>query len=347
MERAEKIKLSFNDKGTEEFKLYTNDEIIEKLEDLQSSLAAVIFEYTHAQCCRDREIVAHLNTLAADHGLDDSTLVNRLSSNIQQLGITIASLKKGKTGERLIQQALQLLELDGNVRILNNITLRDSTDQAEYDNIILAPYGIFVLEVKNYKEPLHLTETGYLENSGRQEKSYNIIGRMNGKELLLRRVLGSVLCQEQYHGIILLSNDLTPIVDDFHRIQVSYRNTIVKDIQSFDHGEVFFTAKQLDSMTEKLIALDQPQRHPCKVRCEEIISDFSAFMAQIENMTEEEDEEDQTDRGIDEHSVTNVSCEPHRKRFCWGAFWGGVATGAAALFLALTPVIFPSGNTRT
>lgn len=65
------------------------------------------------------------------------------------IGIYIPKLK-GYFGERTVANQFQKLELEG-YRILNNIMLPTSRGTSQIDHVILSPYGIFVVETKNYK----------------------------------------------------------------------------------------------------------------------------------------------------------------------------------------------------
>lgn len=57
---------------------------------------------------------------------------------------------KGYFGERMVAKQFEKLELEG-YKILNNIMLPTSRGTSQIDHVILSPYGIFVVETKNYK----------------------------------------------------------------------------------------------------------------------------------------------------------------------------------------------------
>jgi len=57
---------------------------------------------------------------------------------------------KGKIGEWVVQQHVRH-HLDNRYILLNNITLPDGDGTTQIDHILLSPYGLFVIETKNYR----------------------------------------------------------------------------------------------------------------------------------------------------------------------------------------------------
>lgn len=139
---------SLNGMGTKQNIMYTNQEIIDHLTELQGAMARGVFEKTHAENLRDRDIMIHFEALAKEYGLDGTNTYLRLKANMSELGYTIGSFIKGMNGERIAKRALKLLSYDKGIRILYNVQLEDEDVQAEYDAIVVAPYGMFVVEVK-------------------------------------------------------------------------------------------------------------------------------------------------------------------------------------------------------
>lgn len=325
--KSSQIRATLEGLGTEQDVLYTNDEIIENLDELQRALASGLFAATHVECARAKDIMAGIEKLAVERGLDTTPEFQRLNSNMGYLGYTIASLIKGRTGERNTMKALQLLALDKNVRILYNIAIQDGEAQTEYDAIILAPYGVFAVEVKNYNESMRITESGMLEKQENPDLQYNLGGRMNCKEYLLRKVLGDRLPAAQYHGLLLYANEYSRLTDDYKRIRICYRNTIVQDIQAFDTGVTLFTQDQISEMEQLLVQVHTPKRYACRVNCEAIKEDFTYLMEQIAP-TPEIEEEIPADEAVPEMPF-DIPMEEAVKHFSWKEFWCGVGTGAA------------------
>lgn len=324
---SNQIRAALDGLGTKQDVLYTNEEIIENLDELQRAMAGGLFAATHVECARAKDIMAGIERLAIEHGLESTPEFQRLNSNMNYLGHTIASLIKGRTGERNTMKALQLLALDKNVRILYNIAIQDGDAQTEYDAIILAPYGVFAVEVKNYNESMRITESGMLEKLENPDFQYNLGGRMNCKEYLLRKVLADSLPAAHYHGLLLYANEYSRLVDDFKRIQICYRNTVVQDIQAFDTGEAVFSQEQLAEMEKTLESVHSPRRYACRVNCAAIKEDFSYLMEQMSPAADTGDEVMAEDDAPE--MPFDMPLEEAAKHFSWKEFWCGVGAGAA------------------
>src|SRR5699024_211218 len=63
--------------GTRPDVMYTNQEVVDHLKALQSALAQGVFEKTHAENLRDRDIMIHFEALAKEYGLDRTETYHR------------------------------------------------------------------------------------------------------------------------------------------------------------------------------------------------------------------------------------------------------------------------------
>lgn len=161
-DRTEQIIASLQGLGTSPYRLYTNQEVIDHLKELQAAMARGVFEKTHAENLRDKDIMLHFKTLAEEYGLAQTDTYCRFETNMRELSYTIGTYIKGMCGERMARKSLKLLSLDKNIRILYNVQLEDEDVQAEYDAIVVAPYGLFVVEVKNWDGDITITPSGLL-----------------------------------------------------------------------------------------------------------------------------------------------------------------------------------------
>lgn len=282
--RVNSIKMAFEGVGPDSTTLYTNQEIVDLLMKLQKTMIAGVYEKTHAEYMRDRDLMVHFSTLAAEYGLKETETYKRFESNMNDLGYTIGSFIKGMKGERIARRALKLISFDKNVKILYNIALEDEDVQAEYDAIIITPYGLFVVEVKNWGSEMHIDENGILRRND-QDIKYDLPGRMSVKEGLLREYLDNIF-PNKYQGIVLFSNENAKVQDDYKQMPVCYGGGIVYSIRSFDKGEEILTASQINEIAERITRNHKEQRALCKVNCEEIVEDYALLMAAIEETAE-------------------------------------------------------------
>lgn len=60
--RVEQIVTSLQGLGTSPYRLYINQEVIDRLKELQAAMARGVFEKTHAENLRDKDIIAGCQT---------------------------------------------------------------------------------------------------------------------------------------------------------------------------------------------------------------------------------------------------------------------------------------------
>lgn len=267
--------------GTAPDQMYTNQEIIDRLKELQAALARGVFERTHAENLRDQDIMIHFEALAKERGLDITDTYNRFRNNMGHMSYTIGSLIKGMKGEQIAKRALKLLSLEKDSRILYNVQLEDDDVRAEYDAIVVAPYGMFVVEVKNWGASMTISPRGILTREDDSDIAYDLPGRMSVKEALLREYLQDIF-PTNYHNILLLSNERAKIRDEYHQISISCGGGIAYEIKSFAKLNHSMSAEQVNQIADAILAHHQVQRAPSPVNCEEIIADYATLMAEIE-----------------------------------------------------------------
>lgn len=248
-----------------------------------------------------------------------------------ELGYTIGSFIKGMNGDRIAKRALKLLSYDKGIRILYNVQLEDEDAQAEYDAIVITPYGMFVVEVKNWGASMTISPNGLLIRNDDSDIVYDLPGRMSVKEALLREHLQE-LFPKNYHNMLLLSNERAQVQDNYHQISISCGGGISYEIKSYGKSGNSLTEEQVAKIADTILANHKEQRALCSVKCEEIIADYAKLMVQIEaasNGTTEELSEPEAPV-LEEVFKANVLKErPWFKRVDWGS----VAAGFAAIVI--------------
>lgn len=287
--RVEQIKESLSGLGTTPDQGYSNKEIISRLIELENALLAGVYEKNHAENMRPQDLTKHFATLAEEFGLDKSATYKRFTANMDELDFAVKTFIGGQKGEQLAKSSLRPLSFDQNTKILYNIALEDDEMKTEYDAIVIAPYGLFVVEVKNWNGDVTLTRDGFLtRNNG--AISTNLAARMLVKESLLRECLGD-LFPENYHSILLFPENKTRLKDEYHRLPIGYGAGIANSIRCCASTTTRISSDQINAIVEKLFANHTEQLTYCTVKCEEIIADFATLMAQMESASSEDEGE--------------------------------------------------------
>ena len=314
LERIEEIKKNLSNFGTENDVMYTNDEKLKRLIMLQSAMSHPVFEMSHAEHFASKDIMKHFETLAKEYNLSEKEEFIRLADNMDHLGHTIAILKSGQKAEKETQRMFRLLELEQNTEILYNIGLRNGTDQTEIDTIVIAPYGVFLIEIKNFNKDMTLNNKGVFETTDGHEAYYNLGVKMLLKEYLIRKAL-SDNTTIPIIPILLFSNDQSSLTDNYGQCHISYSGTIVNDIRSYSNNGNVLSEEIIQDIKSKLLESNTPTTGLCNVNCKQIIEDFSVLMSEMEEAADNAD-----DSEILETSQNELDTETNDSNFDWKEF---------------------------
>lgn len=291
--RVDQIKASLAGYGTTPEKGYSNKEIISRLIELENALLAGVYEKNHAENMRPQDLTKHFAALAEEFGLDESSTYKRFVKNMDELDFAVKTFIGGQRGEQLARGSLRPLTFDQSVKILYNIALENGEMKTEYDAIVIAPFGLFVVEVKNWNGDVMLTKDGFLTRSNGAVCT-NLAARMLVKEALLRECLAD-LWPETYHGILLFPENKTRLRDEYHRLPVGYGAGIANSIRACSSSRARIPHEQIEAIADRITSHHAEQLTYCTVKCNEIIEDFAMLMAQMESASNEESRQDAED----------------------------------------------------
>ena len=119
-------------------------------------------------------------------------------------------LIKGKLGERYVQKSFEL-NFQAPYVLINDLTLKDDQGQTtQIDHIILSPYGIFVIETKNYKgwifgsaKQKQWTQTIYQ----RKHKFQNPIHQNYRHIKILQSIFQDIVAEQLFVNVVLFVGD--------------------------------------------------------------------------------------------------------------------------------------------
>lgn len=169
--------------------------------------------------------------------------------NWVRLSRSFSALSRGASGEEKVYEVLSLF--DDRIRIL-----REYVWDHEHDFIIISPYGISTIEVKNLHGDYLLTETGILKCLSSEKVKPKDVALQSKKHLeTLRRNLSgcpafspNVPLQE----IICSAEANFTIKDEYHYIPVCYYNTVDKILLP-EGGKEILSTKAMDEIQRYLL----------------------------------------------------------------------------------------------
>lgn len=159
---------------------------------------------------------------------------------------------KGWFGEKAVSSILAMLNKD-EYKVINDVMLNTEYGTSQIDHVVLSPYGIFVIETKNYK--------GWITGS---EFSEQWTKNMYGKKYKFRNPLlqnyGHVKALEKHLG--LKTEDFIPIVvfsvDAEIKVKtkspVIYTVNLNREIKKYQESK--FTHDQVENFSDKLLTLN-------------------------------------------------------------------------------------------
>lgn len=287
LNRQEDIKEMLSGLGTNTDGMYTNQEIIDFLSDYQNAIANVVFEKTHAEYLSSKDVMTHIRVLAEEYGLQDSELFIRLRKNLNHLHHTIYTYIRGIRGEEKCRNGLKLLSYDKDVKLLYNLALNDGETNTEYDVIAITPYGVFIVEVKNWSNELVLDSNGFLKKPN--QLSYDAAGRLGIKEALIKEYLEGIV-DVPVHSILMIPDPMS-LDDQYQKIDICLGLGITAKIRSYANGETNLNSNEINRIESVLLEHQVVQKTKCDVNCEAITNDFAEFIALIEQKALKESED--------------------------------------------------------
>ncbi len=171
-------------------------------------------------------------------------------------------LEFGQRGEEKAAEAVKLL---GNKVIsLQNLRLKHNKLDIEHDLVIIAPTGIFSVEVKNKRHNGTITEKGILKSGSHSE---NLIEQIRRHTNSLNQHLEEIYKKQPQmkkklavYPIILWANDHSNVKDHFREVPVCYINRLEYEILKKDKYKAHLSRSEMEELCARLKKRRQKNR---------------------------------------------------------------------------------------
>ena len=308
--------------------MFTSDEVIEKLKELERSLLKRVFEDSYCDSLRTYDLIRHLEDKDRELGLRDSAEFSRLMDGLRKLSSSIGSHINGKHGERLAFKTLRCLR--GENLIIPNVALENGGSFEEFDHIVITGAGVFVIEVKNYSHNAVIDESGVLR-CGRV--AYNVGERVLEKTQALwdaiRFASEGFLSIDDIHCVLLFVNDEHKVSDYFHRVPVKRRGQIVYDINEATKNGRSLSKEEMRRIKAAIVTRSVPALFGMPVDSQELIASLDVVLDLIEDKTKRGNAEAFVEMSADPEPQTEVA-KPHGDRTPGWIPWVAAAVAATA-----------------
>lgn len=175
--------------------------------------------------------------------------LNSFKTNWNRLNKSYVVLNKGENGEKKVNEVLQLF--NDRIFILQNFVWK-----YEHDFIIITPYGISTIEVKNLRGDYVLTETGVLKCRSSEKVVPKDVALQSKKHLeSLRRLLNSCPAFSDdipLQEIICSAEGNFTIENHYQYIPVCYYNTVDKLLLKQD-GNIVLNKNSMNMIKDYLL----------------------------------------------------------------------------------------------
>ncbi|MDX8363384.1 nuclease-related domain-containing protein [Cytobacillus sp. IB215316] len=160
---------------------------------------------------------------------DKSTKSANSSDTTKQKGLK--AIRKGELGEYKIE--IQLEQLPKEYKHLNDLLVENSKAKSGFsqvDHIVITPYGIFVIETKNYQGTIY---------GGKDRKTWSVNGKFNMMNPFIQnyghiQALKSIIDKKYHHlfiSMVSFTKRCTFKLDELDLRKISSDNLIVYDIE--------------------------------------------------------------------------------------------------------------------
>ena len=175
---------------------------------------------------------------------------------LSKADFTIESGKRraGRRGEVIVSNAIRSILSDEDI-LLTNIGISFKGKTAELDNVIINKYGVFIIEVKNYKGRIYGEEDDY-EWEKYKDDGYGNVFKKNVKNPIrqVKRQIYILAKYLDYNGEKVWINGYALLVNGNSPIQSKYILSSVKAIERVIHttGKNELTKKQVENIAKIL-----------------------------------------------------------------------------------------------
>ena len=164
---------------------YTFNEYVSEILQFQDIICKMVAKEDYHVGMRIDEALFIMESTARKRELRSNPAVHNGVLTMKKLAKEMAITMSGAKGENLVSKTLKFLNRP-NTQIFHNVYVTDGIDETELDGIVLTDSAVIILEVKNVKADLTLTEDGRMVFAG--DECYDKIP-LAQKMALKRRLL--------------------------------------------------------------------------------------------------------------------------------------------------------------
>ena len=279
-------KVDINCRGTVPGKMYTREEGAALLCEFQDEIIRDFRARFNKDLVNRKYFTRDLEAVADTYGLGSDRGFRDLKRNLDKASETIASWWSSIAGEERARRVLSRILPGEEMEVLYGVELQNGKGRTDIDSVVVTPYGVFVIEVRNFSQGMVWDEKGMISPAEAGDVSTvsgpvqaeNLADTINCKELVLRNVLKYHM-NVPYYSILLVPDNKVRVTDRYGRIPVSCLSTVLGDIRGFGDGKRHISPKEMQEISSLLRQSIRPVLVPCPVDCVKIAEEYSRFVS--------------------------------------------------------------------
>lgn len=231
----------------------TSKERLDGLCAYQALALQEIFNDQHATNLRFKDGIQHINHLAKEKGLTNSPVIKQAIADMKMLSKEIAIAISGQSGEQTVSRSISYT--NRHIIAIPNVTLCDDEHKSELDQVIVTSNGILILEVKNHKTDIMISETGCICTTANRPLSDKCLGdQMNRKRYLLRSKLEKALQDTQMNipvhidSFVVFSSSFVTVTDKYRQEKYCFSASLPHEIEQYC-SDVSYTDEQMETLS--------------------------------------------------------------------------------------------------
>ena len=260
---------------------------------------------------------------ATHHNVADAQL-KRFKADCRNLDNLIKAEISGNKGERIVLNSLNAVHCYN--RLLNNIELRDGDDATEIDAIMITSKAIFIIEIKNCKKDVSITEDGrFYKNGDYYTFDCNIRDKMQKREDMITKALNDAgIRNVNIVKIVTFTNEKITVKNRCKDIEVCFAGDLHRAIYGCRWFNMY-SSERIDEIADVIESSKYETNFKYSdIDAEKVKNDYADLVVKLENAKESE----QTEQ--------DVGYSENEKKVRWNKF--GIAASVAASLAIITVI---------
>ena len=292
---------------------YHKSEILPELLELQREVVALTFE-------EGTEGIENLRIWDAKRKLEEKNQsrngiakeeFDRFAKMSGKVSNAISAEISGNRGEYYVFNKLERLRCENTV--IKNLELSDGESKTELDAVVVTRKGIFIIEVKNSRKDIFISEEGGFYRTG-EYNTYdcNIGEKMRFREALVKKILWKEGKERiNIHSIVVFTNNRISVHNENRELKTCFLEQLLYNICNMDR-DFFYEESEIEEIKELLEAARCKESYPFDFDIKEFKRDFASLIVKLEN-TQEEERKEETIEETKERMVTRSKMRQRRE----------------------------------